>query len=349
MCPNVGSEQALKAELRRLRPNWHLAYSRPGFITFKAVDGRLFGPTVRVPGFFARVYGACLFKAGRAELPGRLEELLDGPEFSTKFRLHVFSRIETDSEAQSFASAAADDARAVLAERFYREAVPVNGDMVIDVVAVCKDEIWVGSHRHYEGLSPFPGGRPMLDLPPEAPSRSYLKMKEALLLTGAPLRHGDTALEIGSSPGGSSYCLLQTGINVIGVDAGRMDQVCICCTGAPWFRHLACQAGDVRLSDLSAPVQWLVLDINARPAIALAQLHHIVSLTSTDLIGAFLTLKINDERTLVQLSSAIRRVRNMGFSICQARQLYYSRNEVFIYCLTPLGLQRVRGSRVLKA
>ena len=87
-----------------------------------------------------------------------------------------------------------------------------------------KDEAFlVGYHTHTSKPrsrprhSPFPGGKMDIILPPEAPSRAYLKIQEALLWSEAPLKSGDVVVEIGSAPGGASLALLNRGCTVVGI------------------------------------------------------------------------------------------------------------------------------------
>ena len=62
-----------------------------------------------------------------------------------------------------------------------------------------------------------------LALPPDAVSRAWLKMEEAIALVAT----ADTAwrtrcAEIGSAPGGASQALLARGMEVIGIDPAEM-------------------------------------------------------------------------------------------------------------------------------
>src|SRR5690606_7440386 len=90
---------------------------------------------------------------------------------------------------------------------FHKDPVAQAGDLVLDVVVVEEDEWWIGAHRHSGLHSPYPGGRPEIRLPAGSPSRAFLKLEEGVRWSGVPLRKGDTAVEIGSSPGGASYAL----------------------------------------------------------------------------------------------------------------------------------------------
>ena len=63
------------------------------------------------------------------------------------------------------------------------------------------------------------------------PSRAYLKLWEALTLTGQHPGPGDLCLDLGSSPGGWSWALQQMGAQVISVDKAPLDPAVACLPG----------------------------------------------------------------------------------------------------------------------
>jgi len=77
--------------------------------------------------------------------------------------------------------------------------------------------------------APWPQGILRLRMPGRAPSRSTLKLDEALhvLLTaeeaGRLLRPGGRAVDLGAAPGGWTWQLVQRGLQVSAVDNGPMD------------------------------------------------------------------------------------------------------------------------------
>jgi 23S rRNA (cytidine2498-2'-O)-methyltransferase len=93
----------------------------------------------------------------------------------------------------------------------------------------------VGSAAAYVGVSPianssaWPMGIPRLRMPPSAPSRSTLKLAEAFLQfvpereQARRLVPGMTAVDLGASPGGWTWQLVQRGFTVTAVDNGPMD------------------------------------------------------------------------------------------------------------------------------
>ncbi len=60
----VGAEPAVKAEVAKFRPDWRLAFSRPGLVTFKCAQPVTLAALPRL--VFARVRGASLGPAKEA-------------------------------------------------------------------------------------------------------------------------------------------------------------------------------------------------------------------------------------------------------------------------------------------
>ena len=67
-----------------------------------------------------------------------------------------------------------------------------------------------GIHRGRLGLHPprHPGGLMSLVLPPQAPSRAWLKMEEVLAWSALPIQPNDVVVEIGSAPGDTTRLFL---------------------------------------------------------------------------------------------------------------------------------------------
>jgi len=78
--------------------------------------------------------------------------------------------------------------------------------------------------------SPFENGICRLKFPPKAPSRSTLKLEEALLTMlseqerSALCRPGARAVDLGACPGGWTYQLVSREMHVEAVDNGKMDE-----------------------------------------------------------------------------------------------------------------------------
>ena len=78
--------------------------------------------------------------------------------------------------------------------------------------------------------SEWPMGIPRLRMHPQAPSRSALKLEEALLTfldadeRGTWLKEGMWAADLGAAPGGWSWVLVRNGLHVFSVDNGPLAQ-----------------------------------------------------------------------------------------------------------------------------
>ncbi|HEY8375580.1 MAG TPA: SAM-dependent methyltransferase [Nannocystis sp.] len=347
-----GAEPALKAELAALRPDLRLAYSRPGLLTFKAEAP--VGPDVELPAVFARAFGASL---GPAKDPAQVFDLLlkTCPE-GQPVRLHVFERdiARPGEEPPGFrygpAAAAVRDQLIATWPQDQHPLLPGEraepGDWVLDVVVAPGDPWWVGCHVHGPGHAPAPGGRIAVDVPPEAPSRAYRKLEEALTWSGAPVRPGDVAVEIGSAPGGASYALLRRGVSVYGIDPAEMDPVVTGFRGPAGnrFVHLHRPMSLVQRADLPRELHWVLMDVNLAPQIALITARRLAARPRHALCGVLLTLKLDDWRAVRHLPRLLAQIRAMGMDDVKATQLPSNRMEVFVCGLTRTGLARLQPS-----
>lgn len=348
----VGAESTLKKEMQRLSPESKFAFSRPGFLTFKRSEP--LPADHEVPLVFSRVYGASF---------GKLEDwsiLIDAARawearLGRKPRLHVFARDtfapgeEPLGHDPELWSRQAKEELSELSRQqgdawpFLPEERAELGDPVVDVICVDEGERWLGSHFHSPGRWSDPGARVPLELPPEAPSRAYLKLEEGLLWSQAPLRAGDTAVEIGSAPGGASYALLQRGLRVVGIDPGRMDPRVL---HHPRYEHISKPVNQVPRETLPDRIQWLLLDMNVSPSVSLFAVDRLATRMREHLLGVLLTLKLNQWKIADELPYMMEHLRAMGMVKLRATQLPRNRQEIFVYGLTRKGSAGVRPRKL---
>ncbi|MBD9367370.1 23S rRNA (cytidine(2498)-2'-O)-methyltransferase RlmM [Xanthomonas sp. XNM01] len=113
--------------------------------------------------------------------------------------------------------------------------------------------------------SPLPQGIPRLKLLPEAPSRSALKLEEALMTMLEPgererlMRAGMTAADLGAAPGGWTWVLTRQHLRVSSIDNGPLRQH-VLDTGL--VEHL--RADGFRWRPAS-PLDWMVCDMVEQP------------------------------------------------------------------------------------
>jgi 23S rRNA (cytidine2498-2'-O)-methyltransferase len=341
----VAAMRWLKAELARTAPHLQFAFARPGMTTFRvdaavaAAHGReargLEG--LRLPSSFARAWGRSLGRASSAE---QVLELL-APHLGAPLRLHVFERDvdvpadEQDATVAGRRAAAVEAALRALAPRaFWPEVRAVGGELVADVIvphgAEPDEPYLVGVHRHDEHRGPWPGGVAHVAPPPDAPSRAWCKIEEALRWADLAPAPGDIAVEIGSAPGGATLALLRRGLTVYGIDPGEMHPLTkrFRGPGDNRFVHLHMPAAEVPKRALPRQYQWLLLDVNLAPMVALRYVERFVALAHGGLKGAVLTIKLNDEGVFVALPRLLERIHKLGAPRLAVTQLPSHRSEV---------------------
>ncbi|MDH4225617.1 MAG: hypothetical protein OEW12_08225, partial [Deltaproteobacteria bacterium] len=113
---------------------------------------------------------------------------------------------------------------------------------------------WGGWSRAEDLLSPRPGGIHRMRQDPLAPSRSYLKMEEALEMMGESPKAGQRVADLGAAPGGWSWSFLKRGCRVLAVDKGPMK--------LPGQEEAAGELTHLRADGMTftPPASWLPLD-----------------------------------------------------------------------------------------
>lgn len=199
---------------------------------------------------------------------------------------------------------------------------------------------FMSTHAAYAGYAldsnsaPWPMGIPRLRFPRHAPSRSTLKLEEALLyfLTDDQrrdyLRPGMRAVDLGASPGGWTWQLAQRQMQVTAVDNGAMAEA-VMATGL--VEHA--RVDGFRYSP-AGPVDWMVCDIVEQP-IRIADLaarwmengwcRHAIFNLKLPMKKRWQELKLCLELIEQRLQAA-----GMDYML-RARQLYHDREEVTVY------------------
>lgn len=158
-------------------------------------------------------------------------------------------------------------------EKPFRFALDKAGLLAPDNAALPRLHLFfLGSAAAYAAVSQpgnasdWPMGIPRLKMPRGAPSRSALKLAEAFMEfvggQNAPqrLRAGQTAVDLGASPGGWTWQLASRGLHVAAVDNGPMDKALL---AGGMVEHLKTDGFHYRPK---RPVDWLVCDMVEKPA-----------------------------------------------------------------------------------
>jgi 23S rRNA (cytidine2498-2'-O)-methyltransferase len=301
-------EAALKREVGR-GSGLTLAYSRPGLVTFKA--DRVVTPEAPTISVFARVWGRSV---GFAPTPDDAAHVLAGRGVR---RAHVFAR------------QGAPDLDAWIDVVTARLAVPAGpaelGELVADVIVADGEPACLGLHRADDQHPPYPGGAIPVDVPDDAPSRAYGKIEEAIAWARLPVERGQVALEIGCAPGGALLALARRGLDVWGVDTGELAPHV---AALPGVHHLRKKVGAVRWEDLPPRVDWLLVDVNLAPQVALHEVARLVPPLRASLRGAIITLKLNELSFVDALPELANRIAGLGFGNVRLRHLPSNRQEI---------------------
>lgn len=112
--------------------------------------------------------------------------------------------------------------------------------------------------------APWPMGIPRLKFPRGAPSRSALKLEEALLVFVPDperlLAPGMTAVDLGASPGGWTWQLVRRHVRVTAIDNGGLQRELL---DSGLVEHLRADAFRYRPP---RPVDWMVCDVVEQPS-----------------------------------------------------------------------------------
>ena len=351
----VGAEPSLKKELLREHPELKFAFSRPGFLTFKKSEGDL-ALDFNLNSIFARTFGISFERIKLSDIPPHLgssaaliierARVFLSKHTFTQLRLHVWEKDTYPSGEEPLgycrgilSGALENQLRKEAPDLFYSETKASVDDLVLDLIFLDSETLWLGAHLHSAFHSAFPGGCPSVPLPDASPSRAYLKLQEVALWSGAPLREGQMAVEIGSAPGGASFALLERGLKVVGIDPAEMSPVVF---SHPGFKHFRCPVASVLREELPESIQWLLLDMNVEPRISLFAVDRLASRMKDSLLGILLTIKLNQWEISDQLPSILDHVKAMGMVKVRAAQLFSHRREIVIYGLTRRGLALLR-------
>lgn len=197
---------------------------------------------------------------------------------------------------------------------------------------------WVGAAPQRVS-SPMPGGIPRLRRQGGAPSRSALKLDEALrYMVGEnrrymDLRSGMTAVDLGAAPGGWTWVLRQWGLGVYAVDNGAMAPGLASDPDVVHFR------ADAFTFEPPRRVDWLVCDLVDKPARVVELMARWLRRGWAD--RALFNLKLPMRRRWQAVQDAEQRFFRVlgpdsGRFALSFRHLYHDREEITAYAV-PLA------------
>lgn len=200
------------------------------------------------------------------------------------------------------------------------------GGIVVQLL-LTDDGLWF-SHEIIESMvNPRPGGFIRQRFDPLAPSRSYLKMEEALeRMTGQPAP-GEKVIDLGAAPGGWTYSFVKRGCDVIAVDHGPMKLPSM---QPGWGRmtHVL-ENGITYQPPRDWPeVDWLVGDMLIAPGVALGLLRRWMESGKARRIVC--NIKLPQEAPYRAVQSVEQYLQKQQQYDWVMKQLYHDRREVTV-------------------
>jgi 23S rRNA (cytidine2498-2'-O)-methyltransferase len=340
----VGSESTFKSEVKRLFPDWLAAFSRPGFVSYKTGEDTEpdILPEMSVLARMCSVSIGNINAGNNQELAETLWNLVTQQHLFIN-RVHCFRRDpfapgEKGFEPWLTAGLIARHQEIVrccpLPKLLGTNAADalqpaLTGETVLDVLETDTGRFLAGFHRITD-LSPlhnrYSGGILPLQLPSSAVSRAWLKFEEGLRWSGMIIEPNSVCLDIGSSPGGSSQCLLARNAKVFGIDPGEMHETVL---KHPNFTHVRKRIKGVK-RQLFREADYIFADLNVAPNYTLDVLEEAVSLTSKRFKSALFTLKLIHWNLVENIPQYIDRLKQTGFKTVRVKQLAFNRQEVMV-------------------
>ena len=362
----AGMEKCIKTEVMAQEPNYRFAFSRPGLLTFKVNDVAT-EKCLTIKSKFIRNFGYSIGSYENIEEVIAQAQLLRNTKNVEKLRLHVYCRdegglkidhpdyiIEKNKQVSEFYTKMLMHSPSLWWNQQVLDVEAKNDDEVIlDVILGEKHEkVFVGYHIHRkESLkvlnwrhSNYPGNILPILVPAESPSRAYAKIEEILQIYDINISSDDVVVEIGSSPGGTSYSLLSRGVKALyGIDPCPQDR-----SHDPIvlkhknFIPVKSKLEQLNYNNLPISSTWLLCDANIPPHEAVTHLLKIASRYSNTLKGMIFTCKINDEmfnerpeRLLEYLNEIEMKIKKSNlFRESTFRQLVSNRQEVSLLAVT---------------
>ncbi len=365
-CQN-GAQHVLKDEILSVWPTFRLAFSRPGFVTFKVPDDFPANslPTLNLKSTFARTSGIGLGKITNDDQTEMVQQLiaeLPLEHLPTLQHVHVWQRdpvlpgnrdfepgrneltdkIAADIAQQlQSANPSTDTSSTTTASLASANRIAKADEAILDVIMVEPNQWWFGWHQATTTVSRWPGGIYSIRLPEHAVSRAYLKMAEALQWARLPIAEQDIVAEIGSAPGGSCQMLLEKDFQVIGIDPAQMHASLL---ENPNFTHVRKKVADMRRNGFSN-IKWIMSDTSATPNYTLDSVEDIVTRDDVNIRGMLLTLKLTKWELAKELPLYLDRIRSWGYQYIRTRQLAFNRREICVAVMKSRAIRRIKRRR----
>lgn len=309
-----------------------------GYVLLIGTSGEDASELIQRPGFyefvFARQWFAALSKLENLPEQNRLSPLSTAiKNLGLKFDDFELDYTDTN-EGKSLSRFCKQFRPHLLASLKKQKVLSSHAEQRLHILFLDSKQAYVG-HAPVNNSAPWPMGIPRLRMPSSAPSRSTLKLEEAIYWfvdnEEQYFKAGMRAVDLGAAPGGWSWQLVKRGLLVTAIDNGPMDEKLM---QGGMVEHLRTDAFTYQPEK---SVDWLVCDMAERPL-------HVSKLIARWLVRkdckhAIFNLKLPMKKRWqavkeckALLEKELKQV-NINFSLSM-KQLYHDREEITVCILT---------------
>lgn len=279
----------LKEEMQYFYPSWNFNSGVGGFVSYRTDKDYELEVIHGLQVTFALCKGRLISKGDKVSIENMVEE------------------VKADYEAHSI---------------HYWDLVEETGKMgdrktrgnVIDIIRFENETYSIGVRFQARGdFAPYSGTSP-IPLPENAPSKAYLKIGEAFKHFRPLVGHDEVFLDVGCSPGGSSYYLLNKGFRVIGVDPNPMDKK-IYNDFPEGFLQLNQPFSKLKPKSLKGfpPINWILFDVDTSPLDVLPKILKLMNKLE-ECVGLIMMVKCDNGFSPARMSELEEIIKEYGFS-----------------------------------
>ena len=201
-----------------------------------------------------------------------------------------------------------------------------SGGLVLQLL-LTKDGIWHSRQPIETMRITHPGGILRMKWDPLAPSRSYLKMEEALEFMPVQPVPGEKVIDLGAAPGGWTYSFVKRGCDVLAVDHGPM-KLADPQDGWGKVQHIRENGITFQPPPHWPQVDWLVADMLIAPGVALGLLRRWMETGKAKNI--ICNIKLPQEHPFESIKPIELLMKHASHYQAIIKQLYHDRREVTV-------------------
>lgn len=200
------------------------------------------------------------------------------------------------------------------------------GGMVLQLL-MTREGLWHSLELIDSMVNLRPGGITRMKWDPLAPSRSFLKMEEALERMPVKPVAGEKVIDLGAAPGGWTYSFLKRGCDVLAVDHGPM-KLPDAQPGWGTCRHVTENGITFQPPVEWTPLDWLVGDMLVAPGVALGLLRRWIDSGKARRIVC--NIKLPQENPYESIRPVEQMMQYQTSYRYEIVQLYHDRREVTV-------------------